>query len=130
MYQATRRHTPVTTEVTSRTFGFHKRQMYNYQLQRHCCIQSVACPYDIRAVMSQCATSFSSGILSAAPVMTRPHNNARARYSLQVINTWCAQVILHSGGRSARCSGLHGVRTLYDHITYQSSTCRFNIYAS
>jgi len=36
-------------------------------------------PQDITAVTKRCATSFSSGILSGAPVMSRAHNNAPAR---------------------------------------------------
>ena len=40
---------------------------------------AAVCPQDIPAVTKRCATSFSSGILSGAPVMSRAHNNAPAR---------------------------------------------------
>jgi hypothetical protein len=41
--------------------------------------ETAVCPQDITAVTKCCATSFSSGILSGAPVMSRAHNNAPAR---------------------------------------------------
>ena len=40
---------------------------------------TAVCPQDSAAVTKRCATSFSSGILSGAPVMSRAHNSAPAR---------------------------------------------------
>jgi len=40
---------------------------------------TAVCPQDSTAVTKRCATSFSSGTLSGAPVMSRAHNNAPAR---------------------------------------------------
>ena len=76
----TRRHAPVTRAKTLQNRRLPQETVNILSSWTTISVWGTAvCPQDITAVTKRCATSFSSGILSGAPVMSLAHNNAPAR---------------------------------------------------
>ena len=78
--QITRRHAPFTPSANTTNRRLPQETVNILSSWTTISVWGTAvCPQDITAVTKRCATSFSSGILSGAPVMSRAHNNAPAR---------------------------------------------------